>query len=174
VVIRKQIVPEETETERLDRERRKTIFDLVSALSSTLITRGFWRCPGPERQHTDAIQGAGDLLRSAVLLFTENEKKEPVLQVAVARVPALGHASHRTRRTRMLGAPSMRPVQPVRGGQQRPELSRFVCLHDCHSAYCIPLRSGLDSYGLLFFAHPRRISSHWIAPRPWISSGTRR
>jgi signal transduction histidine kinase len=35
-----------------------------------------------------------------------------------------------------------------------PELSRFVALQTCQSAYCFPLRTGLEAYGALLFAHP--------------------
>jgi signal transduction histidine kinase len=35
-----------------------------------------------------------------------------------------------------------------------PELSRIVALRACNAAYCLPLRAGLDTYGVLLFAHP--------------------
>jgi signal transduction histidine kinase len=35
-----------------------------------------------------------------------------------------------------------------------PELGRFVALRPCKSAFSIPLRNGLDTYGVLLFAHP--------------------
>jgi len=34
------------------------------------------------------------------------------------------------------------------------ELSRFIALRACSVAYCLPLRAGLDTYGVLLFAHP--------------------
>ncbi|GAB4581288.1 MAG: hypothetical protein Fur0022_40350 [Anaerolineales bacterium] len=37
-----------------------------------------------------------------------------------------------------------------------PEISRVVAIRSCKSAYCIPLRSGLDVYGVLLFAHPEK------------------
>jgi signal transduction histidine kinase len=37
-----------------------------------------------------------------------------------------------------------------------PEMERVVALRACNAAYLIPLRSGLDVYGLLLFAHPDR------------------
>ncbi len=37
-----------------------------------------------------------------------------------------------------------------------PELGRIVAMRNCKSAYCIPLRSGLDVYGVLVFAHPKK------------------
>ncbi len=33
------------------------------------------------------------------------------------------------------------------------ELSRIVSLHDCRVAFCLPLRAGFDTYGVLLFAH---------------------
>ena len=35
-----------------------------------------------------------------------------------------------------------------------PELGRIIALHECRSAYALPLRTGLDAYGVLLFAHP--------------------
>ncbi len=35
-----------------------------------------------------------------------------------------------------------------------PELGKIIALHECHSAYVLPLRTGLDTYGVLLFAHP--------------------
>ncbi|MCB9135683.1 MAG: GAF domain-containing protein [Anaerolineales bacterium] len=37
-----------------------------------------------------------------------------------------------------------------------PEISKVVAIRSCKSAYCIPLRSGLDVYGVLLFAHPTK------------------
>lgn len=34
------------------------------------------------------------------------------------------------------------------------ELGALVSLRSCHSAYCLPLRIGLDVYGAMLFAHP--------------------
>jgi signal transduction histidine kinase len=34
-----------------------------------------------------------------------------------------------------------------------PELSRIVALRPCSIAYCLPLRAGFDTYGVLLFAH---------------------
>jgi signal transduction histidine kinase len=34
------------------------------------------------------------------------------------------------------------------------ELGRVLSLQMCRAAYCLPLRSGLEAYGLLLFAHP--------------------
>jgi signal transduction histidine kinase len=36
------------------------------------------------------------------------------------------------------------------------EISRVIAVRTCKSAFCIPLRSGLDVYGVLLFAHPKK------------------
>ena len=35
-----------------------------------------------------------------------------------------------------------------------PEFNRVIALRNCTSAYCFPLRSGLDLFGAMLFAHP--------------------
>ena len=35
-----------------------------------------------------------------------------------------------------------------------PELSHIIALRSCSSAYCFPLRSGFNVYGVMLFAHP--------------------
>jgi signal transduction histidine kinase len=42
----------------------------------------------------------------------------------------------------------------VRHPTNDPELSRLVAVRNCNAAYCLPLRSGLDVYGVLLYAHP--------------------
>lgn len=36
-----------------------------------------------------------------------------------------------------------------------PELGRVIALRNCTSGYCFPLRSGLNVYGVILFAHPQ-------------------
>lgn len=38
--------------------------------------------------------------------------------------------------------------------QDDDELIKITAFRDCHSAYCVPLQNGLDTYGALLFAHP--------------------
>jgi len=37
-----------------------------------------------------------------------------------------------------------------------PELKQFISFRACASGYCIPLRAGLDTFGVLLFAHPEK------------------
>ncbi len=36
-----------------------------------------------------------------------------------------------------------------------PELWKITALQTCTSVYCIPLRTGLDTYGVLLYGHPQ-------------------
>ncbi len=42
----------------------------------------------------------------------------------------------------------------IRNVNRDPELGKMFALHTCTAAYCFPLRSGLDIYGVMLFAHP--------------------
>jgi signal transduction histidine kinase len=35
-----------------------------------------------------------------------------------------------------------------------PELTRMVALHPCRSVHCLPLRAGLETFGVLLYGHP--------------------
>jgi signal transduction histidine kinase len=92
-------------------------------------------------------------LVSAVLLFDQNE-----LIIQTAR-----RFTNADLRTTFPGAKGVLG-QAINKGEatltqeitQDPEISRVVSIRTCKSAYCIPLRSGLDVYGVLMFAHPDR------------------
>lgn len=45
-------------------------------------------------------------------------------------------------------------AQTAKNLAQDPELGRIIAMRTCKSAYCNPLRAGLDTYGVLLFAHP--------------------
>ena len=42
----------------------------------------------------------------------------------------------------------------IRNVNEDPELMKLFALRSCTSAYCFPLRSGIDVYGVMLFAHP--------------------
>jgi signal transduction histidine kinase len=141
----------------IERERLKELYDLISKLTATLkykkvlelaLDLGGTVLAGPN--------AAADRLVSAVLLFAQSESGPPALTVGSARrfTPA-----------------DMRIILPAQKGLTRqvidsgegqyikqvasdPELVRIVALRACTAAYCLPLRAGLDTYGLLLFAHP--------------------
>lgn len=147
----------ETEAERVERERRNTIYDLISRLSETLNYERVLETSLDLSANTLLQLGApADKLVGAVLFFADGGDDNPKLKVAASR--RLLPADIRT------ALPGIRGVlgRTIDEGESRltrtahrdPELSRFFALQQCRAAYCIPLRRGLDSYGILLFAHP--------------------
>jgi signal transduction histidine kinase len=99
--------------------------------------------------------GSSSRLVSAVLLFTSQESKPPELYIG---------ASRRFTRSDISGTfPAeqglLRETIDEGGAllahdiSQDPELGRLIALQQCKTAYCIPLRTGLDVYGVMLFAH---------------------
>jgi signal transduction histidine kinase len=98
-----------------------------------------------------------DQLVSAVLLYSKRKSGNPHLQV--------GSARRFTQADMRISLPGTGGLigQAIDEGEARlsrdiasdAELGRIVSLHACSSAYCIPLRAGLDTYGVLLFGHPK-------------------
>ena len=99
-----------------------------------------------------------DRLISAVLLFAEEEMTVPDLVVTYGRglprpdmtrrVPGIEGLLERVIES---GDPHL--TQELSAD---PELKQFIAFRACASGYCIPLRAGLDTFGVLLFAHPER------------------
>ena len=91
-------------------------------------------------------------IKSAIMLF-ENER----LQVAAAR--GLSQADHRTKLPMGGGVTTAAIVNGETSFSydppRDPELRLLTAFHTTRSAVCIPLRIGLQAYGLLLFGHPR-------------------
>ncbi len=142
---------EERPEGRVD-ERWKQIYQLSTDLSNTLNYEKLLDT-ALDLSAAALTQGneASSPLVSAVLLFDQNEL---IIQTARRFTNAdlrttfpgtkgvLGQAINQGEATR---------TQEI---TQDPEISRVVSIRSCKSAYCIPLRSGLDVYGVLLFAHP--------------------
>ncbi len=96
-------------------------------------------------------------IAGAVLLFSQTDEGVSDLYVAAARrftPPDLQQtfpaAKGLLREVVDEGGP-MLASNPA----QDPELGRIFGLHSCTSVYCIPLRQGIDTYGVILFAHPQ-------------------
>jgi signal transduction histidine kinase len=139
-----------------ERERVQTIYNLISTMTSTLnyshvldaaLDLGGKVLSAGEQQ-TERIYGA-------VLLFHASENGSTELRVGSAR---------------RFTPSDLRIVLPGTEGvlhdviasgdailcteiEQDLELKRFVALRACKSAYILPLRTGLDAFGVLLFAH---------------------
>jgi signal transduction histidine kinase len=99
-----------------------------------------------------------DQLISAVLLFSEEDMPVPDLVVAYGRglprpdlntrVPGVAGLLERVIES---GDPHMTNEMGI-----DPELKQFISFRACTSGYCLPLRAGLDTFGVLLFGHPDR------------------
>jgi signal transduction histidine kinase len=138
-------------------ERRRAIYDLISTLSATLnYQRVLDTALDMSARGLAGPNGSEDRLVSAVLLYTPAETGGAELRVGSARRftsadlrIALPGTSGLIGRTIDEGEPRL-----ARSLVKDPELGRVIALRACQSAYCLPLRSGLDTYGVLLFAHP--------------------
>jgi signal transduction histidine kinase len=144
--------------ERRDRESRKLIYDLISALSATLnyqrVLETSLDLSADTLNELDAPQV--DHLFRAVLLYSNTDHRSPALHIATAR-----HLLASDRDLQLPGASGLLAhaidegvASLSRNLSADVELSRLNSLRECRSAFCMPLRAGLDAYGILLFAHP--------------------
>ena len=140
----------------IDYRRLRDIYSLVSKLTATL-------------KYERVLETALDLgarvlatpnvpaekLVSAVLLFTESDYEHPALIIGSAR-----HFTQADLRVVLPGTSGL-VGEVIKEGIPKssnalatdPELSCIIALRSCKVAYCLPLRAGLDTYGVLLFAH---------------------
>jgi signal transduction histidine kinase len=147
----------EKEADKIDRDRRQSIYELISTLSESLnYERVLETSLDLSAQTLIQLNAPADKLVSAVLFYSGRDDKQPELKVATSRrllasdVRVTLSGTHGViGRTIDDGIPQL-----TRTANRDPELKRFIAVQACRSAYCIPLRRGLDAYGILLFAHP--------------------
>jgi signal transduction histidine kinase len=153
------------EAEKAEGERRRAIYGLISALSASLnykrvldtaLDLGTRGLTGPDEALTGSQPSEESRLASAVLLYSPGENGNNELIV--------GSSRRFTPADQRITTPGKDGLigRAIDDGEPRlskslakdPELSRFVALRTCQAAYCLPLRTGLDTCGVLLFAHP--------------------
>lgn len=147
----------ETSPYKSDRQQTRAIYNLVVALSASLNYKRILEYVLDLSSDILATsKSSADRLVSAVLLFSRTEGQAASLQVGSARrfTPA-------DMRIVLPGNEGvLRQIiedpQPVllRNIARDPELGRIVAIRACQSFYGLPLRSGLETYGILLYAHP--------------------
>lgn len=145
------------EAERTEQERRRALYELISALNASLnYPRVLENALDLSVKALAAPGNPEDRLVSAVLLYSGSETDDTKLRVGSAR-----RFTSADRRIDLPGTDGMigRAIEigePCisRDLVKDPELGRIVAVRACQVAYCIPLRTGLDTYGVLLFAHP--------------------
>jgi signal transduction histidine kinase len=140
----------------IDHRRLREIYNLISKVTATLKYQSVLEIAmdlGLRVLATPHIPA--ERLVSAVLLFTESDYEHPSLTVGSAR-----HFTQTDLRVVLPGTSGLIGEVITEGVPKSqtdlskdPELSRIVSLRPCSIAYCLPLRAGLDTYGVLLFAH---------------------
>lgn len=145
------------ENEQIQNEQKRFLYNLVASLSATL---NYQRVLDTALDLSAAAMTrsspTADQIVNAVLLFTPKENGETCLKVGSARrfTPA-------DQRIELAGKGGLLG-RAIDSGEASltsdlstdSELNRIIALRACRSAYCIPLRNGLDTYGVMLFAHP--------------------
>ena len=144
------------ETTQTEQERRQAIYKLISALSATLnYNRVLETALDLSASTLYTPESPTEKLVSAVLMFQPSENGQNQMGVISAR-----RFTNSDMRVTLPGKSGLigRTVDEGMSAHTKeissdPELSRVVALHTCQSAYCIPLRTGLDICGVMLFAH---------------------
>jgi signal transduction histidine kinase len=140
----------------IDYRRLRDIYGLISKLTATLKYQRVLEIAldlGARVLATPNVPA--EKLVSAVLLFTESDYEHPELTIGSAR-----HFTQSDLRAVLPGTSGL-VGEVIKEGVPKssnepdrdPELSRIIALRTCKVAYCLPLRAGLDTYGVLLFAH---------------------
>lgn len=146
-------IDEEQRRIRMENERWRALYELTSTLTGTLSYRRVLDSVldlGYTVLNPDPDAEVDERLVSAVLLFSEGQ-----LEIGASR--RLTGADQRVK----LDAREGVLKRVIDGGEAAlttnvsfdPELGRMIALRNCTAAYCFALRSGLDVYGAMLFAH---------------------
>jgi signal transduction histidine kinase len=145
------------EVARAERERIRSLYKLISALGATLNYQRVMDTAMDIGYSTLAItDGGSEHMVSAVLLYSQDDANNPELKVGSARrFTAADMRIALPGKAGLIGRSiDQGTAQVSKGLAKDAELSRIVALRKCRESYCIPLRTGLDTYGVLLFAHP--------------------
>jgi len=154
----KTAASENDASQQASQKRLGLIFDLISTMTSTLIYNRVLELVLD--LGAKALEGSTDstdpTLVSGVFLFAPEGPK------TVLRLATSWHMVQADQRAVLKAASGVvaRVIDegdPLLTNQigEDPELSQLISLQSCRSLYCLPLRVGLDAYGVVIFAHPR-------------------
>lgn len=141
------------------RERSLELFQLISTMSATL---NYQKVLETALDLSSTVltspDNPADRLVSAFFLFAPEDSNPSKMHLTVGSARRFTPADLRVSLEGASGllASAIERGVPTHGSQlsEDPELTSIVSLRACKSAFCIPLRTGLDTYGTLLFAHP--------------------
>ena len=145
----------EEKRQAIQNERMRAIYELTSALSSTL-------------SYKRVLESALDMSAAAL---NPDPDEQSVSDPLVSAVMLFNGGKLRIGSARRFTTPDMRVTFDAAEGILKkaldegepiifkdigydPELGHVIALRTCTSGYCFPLRSGFNVYGVLLFAHP--------------------
>jgi signal transduction histidine kinase len=141
----------------MDSQQLREVYNLISTITANLkYERVLDMVLDMSADILSLPNAPADRLVSAVMLFARGENKRPELHVGSARRLTPADMRVVLPGTRGLIGSTIENGEAQSSAElsQDPELSRLVALRACKVAYCVPLRASLDTYGVLFFAHP--------------------
>jgi len=155
--IRWQRAPKSKKVRGRDQDKLQTVFELISALSATLNYQKVLETSlDLSATALKELQAPTDRLVSAVMLFTDHNSNTPEMEIATSRRLLPTDKSLTLPGTDGILAGVIEKANPafINNPKNDPELSKLIALHECQSAFVLPLRTGLDAYGVMLFGHP--------------------
>ncbi|MEW6401814.1 MAG: GAF domain-containing sensor histidine kinase [Chloroflexota bacterium] len=139
---------------RIQTERLRAIYELTSTLAATLSYKRVLESAldmGATALNPDPEDAINDPLVGAVMLFRGGK-----LRVGSARRFTTADMRVTFDASEGILKKVFDEGEPMvtKDIGYDPELGRVVALRNCTTAYCFPLRSGFNVYGVLLFAHP--------------------
>jgi len=156
IELRERTQKAENDRLRSINERVRAIYELTGMLTGTLSYQRVLETAldvslTALSTEPESESGPDDRLVVAVMLFSGEE-----LMVGSARRLTSADLRARFPGREGLLAQAISEGEPVLSADasKDPELEKIIALRNCKSIYCFPLRSGLNIYGVMLFAHP--------------------
>lgn len=150
--------PPATNKQKFSNTRMRKMYQLITDLTTTLnYDRVLEKSLDAALVALSLADISTDQLVSAVFLFSEDNMVDPVeLYVAYGRGLPRSDTHRRTPGMEGLLEATIESgeSQLTKEAPEDPELKHFLAFRACQSAFCIPLRSGLDTFGVMLFGHP--------------------
>ncbi|MEA3350343.1 MAG: histidine kinase [Chloroflexota bacterium] len=146
-------------TQQLSDRHLRELYNILAELTATIkYQRVLDKALDLSMQALTSFDDPTDRMVGIVLLFSKSETDNPDLYIGASRrlTPAdlpqtFPGAKGVLQEVIDGGSPVM--TQEI---AHDPELGRMIAIQNCASAYCIPLRQGIDTYGVILFGHPKR------------------
>ena len=144
-------------TQQLDAGRLREISNMLTKLTATLnYNRVLELALDIGMQALTSRDDPGDRLLGAVLLFSSGDEETANLYIGVSRrlTPADLHQTFPGMQGLLRAVIDEGGAILAQDLAKDPELGKIMAFQNCRSGYCIPLRHGIDTYGVILFAHP--------------------